>query len=240
MSVLLAFLAGIVTVLSPCVLPLLPVILASSVQEGRLRPWGVLAGFVLSFSFITLFLATLVGRLGIQPDTVRFASGLILLAAGIVLAVPRFGHWFELRTAGVANVAVRLPAENNGLAGGFALGAGLGLAWTPCVGPIMAAVITLALNQTVTGGAVAVTLAYAIGTAIPMAAVIFGGRSLVARIGWIRRHTDLVRTIFGGLLILAAVFVLTGFDRTIQTWLLRTFPNWETSLVGWEPEPAFD
>jgi hypothetical protein len=100
----------------------------------------------------------------------------------------------------------------------------------------MASVITLALNQAVTGSAVLVTLAYALGTAIPMAAVIFGGRSLVKRVGFIQRHTTLIRVIFGVLLILAAMLILTGFDRTIQTWLLVTFPQWEGALVGWEPQ----
>lgn len=237
MSVALAFLAGIITVLSPCVLPLLPVILASAVQEGRLRPWGVLAGFVLCFSAVTLLLATLVSGLGISPDTVRIVSGVVLLIAGIILAVPRFGHFFELRTGRIASLSSRLPS-GGGFWGGLALGAGLGLAWTPCVGPIMASVITLAMNQTVTGNAVAVTLAYSLGTAIPMGAVIFGGRALVRRVGFLQRHTTLIRSVFGTLLILAAVAILTGFDRTVQTWLLRAFPNWESVLTGWEPEPA--
>jgi cytochrome c biogenesis protein CcdA len=237
MSVFLAFLAGVITVLSPCVLPLLPVILASAVQAGKLRPWGVLAGFVLSFSAVTLLLATVVSSVGLNPAWVRTLSGIILLIAGLVLAIPRFSHAFEMRTSGIANLSTRIPA-GNGFWGGLALGISLGLAWTPCVGPIMASVITLALNQEITGGAVAITLAYSLGTALPMGAVIFGGRALVQRVSWIQQHTNLIRAIFGALLILAGVLILTGFDRTIQVWLLRTFPNWELSLVGWEPDPG--
>ncbi|MET3924237.1 cytochrome c biogenesis CcdA family protein [Devosia sp. 2618] len=235
MTLVLAFIAGFVTVLSPCVLPLLPVILASAVQEGRLRPWGVLAGFVISFAAITLLLATLVSSIGLHPDALRLFSGIILLICGVVLAVPQLGHWFEMRTGSIAGLSARFP-DNGGFWGGLVLGSGLGLAWTPCVGPIMASVITMALNQSVTGGAVAVTLAYAIGTAIPMGAVIFGGRALVRRVSFLQRHTVLIRSIFGALLILAAVLILTGFDRTIQTWLLINFPDWESVLTGWEPE----
>jgi cytochrome c-type biogenesis protein len=235
MAILLAFVAGVVTVLSPCVLPLLPVILASAVQDGRWRPFGVLLGFVLSFAAITLLLATLVSSFGLHPDAMRALSGAILLVCGVFLAVPQLSHWFEMRTGSIAGLSARFP-DHGGFWGGFVLGAGLGLAWTPCVGPIMASVITLALNQTVTGGAVLVTLAYALGTAIPMAAVIFGGRALVQRVGFIQRHTTLIRLIFGLLLILAALLILTGFDRTIQTWLLITFPHWESALVGWEPQ----
>lgn len=235
MSIILAFVAGLVTVLSPCVLPLLPVILASAVQEGKWRPFGVLAGFVLSFAAITLLLATLVSSLGLHPDAMRALSGIILLLCGIFLAVPQLSHWFEMRTGAIAGLSARFP-DHGGFWGGFVLGAGLGLAWTPCVGPIMASVITLALNQTVTGSAVLVTLAYALGTAIPMAAVIFGGRALVRRVSFLQQHTTAIRLVFGALLILAAVLILTGFDRTIQTWLLINFPQWESALVGWEPQ----
>lgn len=235
MTIALAFLAGFITVLSPCVLPLLPVIFASAVQEGRLRPWGVLLGFVLSFAAITLLLATLVTSLGIRPDLLRYLSGGLLLVCGLVLAVPQLSHWFEARTGSIAGLSPHVH-DHGGFWGGFVLGGGLGLAWTPCVGPIMASVITLALNQTVTGGAVAVTLAYAIGTAIPMGAVIFGGRALVQRVGFIQQHVETIRIVFGVLLILAAVLILTGFDRTIQIWLLSAFPHWEEALVGWEPD----
>jgi cytochrome c-type biogenesis protein len=235
MTLVLAFLAGFITVLSPCVLPLLPVILASAVQEGRLRPFGVLVGFIASFAAITLLLATLVSSIGLPPDALRTVSGVVLLICGLVLAIPQLGLWFEMRTGAVAGLSARFP-DSGGFWGGLVLGSGLGLAWTPCVGPIMASVITLALNQTITGGAVAVTLAYALGTAIPMGAVIFGGRALVRRVGFIQRHTTLIRVVFGVLLILAALFILTGFDRTIQTWLLVTFPGWENALVSWEPQ----
>lgn len=235
MTILLAFIAGFVTVLSPCVLPLLPVIFASAVQEGKWRPFGVLIGFVVSFAAITLLLATLVSSLGLHPDAMRVLSGVILLVCGVFLAVPQLSHWFEMRTGSIAGLSARFP-DHGGFWGGLALGSGLGLAWTPCVGPIMASVITLALNQSVTGGAVLVTLAYALGTAIPMGAVIFGGRALVRRVGFLQRHTTLIRLVFGLLLILAAVLILSGFDRAIQTWLLIAFPQWESVLVGWEPQ----
>lgn len=234
MIVFLAFAAGVVTVLSPCVLPLLPVILASAVNKGRLRPWGVIVGFIASFTAVTLLLATLVGATGMPPDAVRVASGLVLLVAGAVLAVPSMGHWFEIRTGAVANVASRLP-DRGGFWGGAAVGSGLGLAWTPCVGPIMAGVISLALSHTVSGGAVATTLSYAAGTALPMGAVIFGGRALVGRVSFLHENLGRIRVIFGVLLIVAATLILTGTDRTIQTWLLLQFPQWEQFLTGWEP-----
>jgi cytochrome c biogenesis protein CcdA len=235
MTAFLAFLAGVVTVLSPCVLPLLPAILASSVQEGRLRPWGVVTGFVGCFSGATLLLSALVLATGISPEILRAVSGALLVALGAILAVPRLSHAFELQAGGVAALSGAIPASGNGFWGGLALGSGLGLAWTPCVGPIMASVITLALNQEVTAGTVLVTLAYAMGTALPMVAVIFGGRSLIHKVQVLRTQTETIRTGMGLLLALAGIAILTDADRAIQIWLLIQFPGWEAALTGWEP-----
>jgi cytochrome c-type biogenesis protein len=233
LSILIAFAAGIVTVASPCVLPLLPVILASSVQSGRLRPWGVLAGFVLCFSAVTLALASVVNAFGIHPDIVRTISAVLLLACGIVLIVPHLSGLFERSTGGLANATARLP-QGDGFGGGFVIGAGLGLAWTPCVGPVMASVLTLAMNQQVSLNAVLVTLAFSLGTALPMVAVIFGGRAVLKRLTFVQANGDTIKKVFGALLILVGIFLLTGFDRTIQLWLFELFPTWEETLTGWE------
>ncbi len=232
-SILIAFAAGVVTVASPCVLPLLPVILASSAQSGRLRPWGVLAGFVLCFSAVTLALASIVNALGIQPDIVRTISAAILTICGIVLIVPRLSSVFERSTGGLATLGAKAPASD-GFGGGFVVGAGLGLAWTPCVGPVMASVLTLAMNQQVSLNAILITLAFSLGTALPMVAVIFGGRAVLKRLSFLQANGDGIKKAFGALLILVGIFLITGFDRTIQLWLFDLFPGWEEALTGWE------
>lgn len=232
-SVLIAFAAGFVTVASPCVLPLLPVILASSAQSGRLRPWGVLLGFVVIFSVVTLALAALVNALGIPPDIVRTLSAVLLAICGVILIIPQISALFERSTGVLANASARLPA-GDGFGGGLAIGAGLGLAWTPCVGPIMASVLTLAMNQEVTLNAVFVTLAFSLGTALPMVAVIFGGRAALSRFSFLQANGDLIKKVFGVLLILVAVAIFSGFDRTIQIWLYDLFPHWEETLTSWE------
>src|SRR5690606_12038238 len=172
---------------------------------------------------------------GVSPDVLRAVSGTMLVGLGTILAVPRLSHAFEMQAGGVAALGGAIPATGNGFWGGLALGSGLGLAWTPCVGPIMASVITLALNQEVTAGTAMVTLAYATGTALPMVAVIFGGRALIGRIEVLRAHMDSIRTGMGLLLVLAGIAILTGADRAIQIWLLIQFPGWEAALTGGEP-----
>lgn len=233
-----AFLAGVITVLSPCVLPLLPVIFATAAQEGKARPVGVVAGFAGSFTLATLTLSFLVRSLGLSPDLNRLLAAVILIVLGLVLAVPLLHEAFERRASGLTS---RMPAgrqRSSGFGGGLAVGAGLGFAWSPCVGPIMASVITLALNQQVDAGAVLVTLAFSLGTALPMAAIMLGGRKLVTRLHWFQVNSTRIQRILGVLIVLTGVAILLGWDRLIQIQLLNWFPGWESALTGWEPRPA--
>jgi cytochrome c biogenesis protein CcdA len=216
------------------VLPLLPMILATATQEGRARPIGVIVGFVLAFTAATLALSALVRLLGVPPDINRTLSAVVLAVLGFVLVVPGLQLRFERLAGGLAG---RAPSStSNGFGGGVVVGLGLGLAWSPCVGPIMASVITLALNQSVGPGAVAVTLAFSLGTALPMAAVLLGGRQLVRRLDWFQRHAATIQRVFGVVLLLTALAIWLGLDRSVQILLLEWFPGWEGLLTSWEPE----
>jgi cytochrome c biogenesis protein CcdA len=235
LSLALAFVAGVITILSPCVLPLLPMILATATQEGRARPFGVILGFVAAFAAATLALSTLVRSLGVPPDVNRTLSAIVLGLLGLVLVVPGLQLQFE---RWVGALAGRAPAAAGGagFGGGLVVGLGLGLAWSPCVGPIMASVITLALNQSVGPGAIAVTLAFSLGTALPMAAVLFGGRQLVRRLAWFQRHAGAIQRTFGAVLLVTGLGIWFGWDRAAQITLLDWFPGWEGLLTGWEPQ----
>lgn len=234
-----AFLAGVITVLSPCVLPLLPVILATATQEGKARPVGVMIGFVGCFTLATLALSYLVRSLGLPPDINRLAAGYILIVLGLVLAIPVLHDLFErYASLAIGRVSGGAPARSNGFGGGLAVGAGLGLAWSPCVGPIMASVITLALNQQVNASAILITLAFSLGTAIPMSAIILGGGRFARRLRWFQRNAKLIQQALGLIMLLVGIAILAGWDRQIQILLLTWFPNWELSLTGWEPTPT--
>lgn len=236
LTLALAFAAGVITILSPCVLPLLPLILGAASQADRLRPWGIIAGFILAFSAATLTLSFLVRALGVPPDINRSVSAALLLVFGLVLLVPAAGVRFERWAGAVAGLAPGPAAGSSsaGAFGGIAVGLGLGLAWSPCVGPIMASVITLALNQAVGFGAVAITLAFALGTALPMTAVLLGGRKLVRRLDWTQRYGRRLQAAFGGVLALTAVSIWLGWDRAAQIALLDSFPGWQNTLVAWQ------
>ena len=208
MLVLLAigFVAGIVTALSPCVLPVLPIVLAGG-ATGR-RPLAIVAGIVASFTVFTLFAAWLLGRLGLPQDLLRnLAIGLLFLVS-LTLLVPRMG---ELVARPLQVLTRRRPGD---LGGGFLLGASLGLVFVPCAGPVLAAVTVIAANREVRLDGVLLTLAYATGAALPMLAIAFAGQR-AATVLRVRALT--VRRAAGVLVGAAALAIALGADRELQT-----------------------
>ncbi|WP_221090260.1 cytochrome c biogenesis CcdA family protein [Deinococcus aquaedulcis] len=217
---LVAFVGGLLTVLSPCVLPVLPVLLSGTVG-GRGRPLGIIAGFLGSFVLLTLFLASVVTALNLSPDAIRWVAVALLAAFGLTLAVPALQARFEL--AASRALPQRTGGGGDGFLGGVLVGATLGVVWTPCVGPILASVTTLALSGEVTAFAAAVTLAYALGVALPMLGVMWGGRRLLHRPALLGRLNGLQQA-FGVVLVLFAAGMVFGLDRQVQTVLVERLP----------------
>lgn len=232
-----AFLAGIVTILSPCILPVLPIVLTSSLGGGRSRAFGVIAGFVLSFTFFTLFLTTLVKVIGIPSGALRTLSVVIIAGFGLTLVLPQAQGLIEKLFARLSSLVPK-TAGQSGFLGGAIVGVSLGLVWTPCVGPILASVISLALTGTVTGTAVLLTLAYAAGTALPMLAVILGGQSLLSRNRWLLAHTPVIQRLFGLVMILTAAAIYLSLDRRFQAYVLDKFPQYGVGLTRLEDNAA--
>jgi len=241
---LFAFISGVVTILSPCILPVLPIVLSGSVTGGRARPYGIVTGFVVSFTVFTLALTVIVQALGINADVLRIIAVVIIIAFGLVLLVPKLSYWFEMAVSKLASLGRRrgsVSAKAGGIRGfgsGLAVGSSLGLVWTPCVGPIMASVTALALTQRVDGGALFITLAYSLGTAIPMFAVIKGGRTLLEKVPVLLRNIAKIQKVFGVLLIVVAISIVFGFDRRFQTAVLDLFPWYGTGLTAVEDNGA--
>lgn len=231
-----AFLAGIITVLSPCILPILPIILTSSiggVKTGKSRPVGVVVGFILSFTFFTLFLSTIVRLSGIPAETLRFVSVLVIAGFGVSLLVPAFQVFVERIFSKLAGF---MPSgkSRTGFGGGLLIGFSVGLLWTPCVGPILASVISLAITGKVTFDAFLITLAYSLGTAIPMFLIMLGGQNALRRVPWLLHNSGHIQKAFGVLMILTAVGIFFNIDRKFQTFVLDTFPQYGTGLTKFE------
>lgn len=234
MSMIYAFMAGIATVLSPCILPLLPVVLASSTLGGKSRPYGLVIGFAVFFTIITLLLSLLVRQFSISADIHRTLASIIFISLGVILAVPAFKGRFEIVTSRLTAGFSSAGKSSSGFSGGFLTGAGLGLAWTPCVGPIMASVITLALNQETTLASGLTAIAFSLGTAIPMGLCVVFGNKIYRHVGFLKRHSARIQQGMGIFIILVGLAIWFGFDRTIQIALFQLFPNWDAALTGWE------
>ncbi|MFH2115429.1 MAG: cytochrome c biogenesis protein DipZ [Spirochaetota bacterium] len=253
MSLLIAFafLAGIVTVLSPCILPVLPVVLSGSVGGGESRPWGIIVGFVSSFTVFTLTLGAMTRALGIPADVMRYAAAVTILLFGLVMVVPFLKEKFSAfassigsRTAGNARAGSAYTKSGSGdvapgvgkygFSGGFVLGLSLGLVWTPCVGPIMASVISLSLSGQTDADSILIILAYSAGTALPLFLIMKGGRGLLRRFPVLSRNTDKIQKAFGLLMVITSLALFTGADRSFQSWLLDVFPDYGSGLTAIE------
>lgn len=231
-----SFLAGVVTILSPCILPILPIILSSTVggvEVGNKRALGIITGFVSSFTFFTLFLSTIVHVTEIPSDLLRSVSVFIIIAFGISLLIPNVQVLVEKLFSKLSRF-VPVAKSDSTFSGGVWVGLSLGLLWTPCVGPILASVITLAISGTINFSAFLITLSYSIGTAIPMFLIMVGGRNLLNRFPWVNQNTAKIQKVFGAVMILTGLAIYFNFDRTFQTYILNKFPNYGANLTKFE------
>lgn len=233
---LFSFLAGIVTILSPCILPIAPIVLSGSVA-GKKRPFGIVIGFVLSFTFFTLFLSTLVKATGVSADVLRNISVFIILGFGISLLFSRAQVVLEKLFAKLSS-RITYKNTNEGFLSGILIGLSLGLVWTPCVGPIIASVIALAATNTVTSSSALIIFSYSLGTAIPMFVVMFGGRTLLQKHSWFLRNSSNIQKAFGILMILTAIAIFFNVDRKFQVFILEKFPWYGAGITKIEDNAA--
>ena len=232
--ILFAFAAGVVTILAPCILPVLPIVLSGGVTQGRLRPWGIIIGVIFSFSIFTLALSWAVQHLGLSPNFSRIFGITIIGFIGVLFLVPGWMSvvegWISARLTHFGKPTV----VRQGFGGGVLLGLGLGAVWTPCAGPILASVVAAAQTGAVTNQTVAITVAYAIGAAIPMGLIAGLGQRTIGRVRWLGQRAQSIQKIFGIVIIVAALLMVTNIDRRIQTWIISVTPNWLPKLQQFE------
>jgi len=231
--VVLSFAAGTFSVLSPCVLPLLPIVIASALQSHRLGPLALAAGLVLSSALTGLAFASLGFTLGVDRDAARAVAASFMAVAGLVLLLPRLQTAFAAAAAplarGADGLARRLP---HGLGGQFLLGLLLGAVWTPCTGPTLAAAVSLAARSENLIRAGGVMLAFGVGAVVPVLALAYGSRrALVGRRAWLGLVATAAKPVMGGLLFLVGALTITGADKVIETWMVDRMPDWMVELT---------
>ncbi len=210
----IGFLGGVITAISPCVLPVLPIIFAGGTTGGRRRAYAIIAGLVASFTVFTLVGAWLLDLLGLPQDFLRdLAIGMLFLLAA-TLIVPRLA---ELLERPFLPLTRRRSRSGEGLLGGLVLGLSLGLVFVPCAGPVLATITVLSATRKVGLETALVTLAYASGAALPMLAFALGGQRVVRASRAFRAHAAAARRVAGVVLAATAVAIVFNLDRRFQT-----------------------
>jgi len=221
---LFALLAGAATALSPCVLPILPAILGAGVTGGRRRPLGVVAGLVLSFTFAAVALVYVIDALGLPNDIQRTIAIVVLAGFGLALLIPPVSDRIEAAISRL--VGAPRMSRGEGFGSGLLLGGGLGLAYFPCAGPILAGVITVSAAQDFTVGRLAVALAYAAGSAAVLYALMVGGRRLTDRLKPIQGRVQMA---MGALMVAVAVIMAVDLDTRFQNSIADDLPGFLTN-----------
>ena len=237
--VLIGLVGGIITGLSPCVLPVLPVVFLGGggaapdagpeaqpntgpvAAPARRRPYLIVLGLTLSFAVFTLFGSLILSSLHLPDDAIRWAGLTLLVLVGLGLLVPALGHLLE-------RPFYRFPQRLSGTGGnGFVLGIALGAVFVPCAGPVLAAITVAGATDHIGFRAVGLTLGFAVGTAIPLLAFALAGRRMSQRLGAFRRHQGAFRAVSGVVMIVLAVALTFNLSDIIQ----RDIPNY-TQAVG--------
>jgi cytochrome c biogenesis protein CcdA/thiol-disulfide isomerase/thioredoxin len=217
--IVFAILAGAGTALSPCVLPVLPAMLSASGVGGRRRPLGVVLGLMVTFTITIVGIASVVGGVGLGSDPLRDLAVAVLLVMGIALIVPGIADGVEARMSRLARFGPR--TRGDGFASGLLVGAALGFVYTPCAGPILAAVISVSAAS---GRTVAVAIAYAFGSGIVLFALALGGHKLFDRVRRAGRGPALQR-VLGAIMVITAVAIATELDVNFDQYVAQHIPE---------------
>jgi cytochrome c biogenesis protein CcdA/thiol-disulfide isomerase/thioredoxin len=221
----IGFVAGVVTAVSPCVLPVLPILLAGGAAGGRRRPFAIVGGLVVSFSVFTLFAAWILDQLGLPKDLLRNVAIALLFVIAASLIVPQIGALIErpfqrlgaIGSAAGQSQAARPATRANwhaptgDLGGGFLLGVSLGLVFVPCAGPVLTAITVESATLHFGWRTILLTIAYALGAAVPMLIVAAGGQR------FLRPRAQRVRTVLGVVVALATLAIVFHVDNKLQT-----------------------
>jgi cytochrome c biogenesis protein CcdA len=230
----LGLLAGALSTLSPCVLPLVPVLVAAAVNAHR---WGAMAlgiGLALSFTIVGVFLATLGASLGLDPDTFRTTGGVILASFGLILLVPKLQDLFARAMSTFSNSGAQLMARMtlDGLMGQFFVGILLGVVWSPCVGPTLGAATTLASQGRNLGQIALLMMVFGIGAAAPLVLLGSLSRASMTKVrGRLLSAGKYGKRTFGLVMFALGVLIATGVDKSLETWVLDRTPDWLTALT---------
>jgi cytochrome c-type biogenesis protein len=232
-SVAGAFVAGVLTVLSPCVLPILPIVLGAAASERKYGPAALAAGLAVSFVAVGLFVATIGYSVGLTADLFRQIAASLMIVLGAVLLLPNLQARLALASGPIANWTDRhFGTPRGGYAGQFSVGLILGAVWSPCVGPTLGAASLLAAQGRQLPQVAVSMFVFGLGAALPLLGIGLASREALQR--WRTRLLaagQIMKAGFGVLLIVFGALVLTGIDKRVETTLVNASPQWLTDLT---------
>ena len=233
-SIVLAFIAGILSILSPCVLPILPVVLGAAASDHKLGPAMLAAGLALSFVVIGLFIATIGYSIGLSGDALRYIAALLLIAVGAVLVLPSLQARLAVASGPIAGWTDRRfgYSGGKGLLSQFGIGILLGAVWSPCVGPTLGVASLLAAQGRDLPRVSITMLFFGVGAAIPLLALGLFSRDAMLR--WRQRVLlagQNMKTVLGLALVFVGALVLAGLDKSVESLLVSASPLWLTNLT---------
>ena len=233
MEFIFAYGAGLLTLINPCVLPVLPIVLATAVQAGRHGPLVVAAGMSVSFVALGLFVPVLGRSLGLRPDTVADAGAVLMVLFGLVLLVPQLSARFATATAGFSQRADTGmdDLDRSGFTGHFLGGILLGAVWSPCIGPTLGGAIALASQGESILRAGLIMVFFALGVSTIIVALGYGARSVIMRRqAWMRAMATKARPIMGLVFIAVGAGLLFRVHHTLEYWAVEYLPAWLIDL----------
>ena len=230
----LGYTAGALSTLAPCVLPLLPILIASATAQHRFGPLALAAGLTLSFAAVGVFIATLGTAIGLDAGALRKAAAVLLVGFGLLLLSARAQARFAGAVAGLSGAGDNLLARvtGTGWRGQFAVGLMLGLVWSPCVGPTLGAASTLAVQGSHLPQIALLMLLFGLGAGTPLIVIGALSRGAMQRLhGRLLAAGQRGRWLLGAALVLIGMAILTGWDRGLETWIVEHSPAWLTELT---------
>lgn len=230
----LSFLAGVLSTLSPCVLPLVPILLGSSVSSHRFGPYALIGGLMSSYTLIGVAIGAMGTRIGLDQDSLRVVGGVLLMLFGAIMFSSVLQNHFSAVISRLGVGQGLLARFNlNGLHGQFLLGGLLGVVWSPCAGPTLGVAITLASQGQALLQVGAVMLMFSLGAALPLMAVGILSRQAMGR--WRSRMLEVgqkAKKIFGAALLLLGILVLSGADKSFERQAVSAMPDWLVMLTS--------
>jgi cytochrome c-type biogenesis protein len=230
----LSFGAGALSTLSPCVLPILPILLFGVLERHAWGPLALAAGLSASFAAVGIAIASVGFSIGIDPSSLRIAVAALMAGMGVVLLVPALQGRLTTVASPVATKGQTLldRIQPLGIGGQFVLGVLLGVIWSPCSGPTLGAAIGLAAQGNGMGSAAIIMATFAVGAATPILALAYGSRqAIMGRRDWLARMSRIGRPLMGATFVGIGIFVLTGLDKIVEASLTRAMPNWLVTVT---------